>query len=80
MIQKCKFDKKRDIQRVDSTLGVNLKECIRNGVVRDTSGESFYNRQEDVDEVGRRVRDVFDVVEAEGALENARKKASENAE
>lgn len=77
MRQICKYNKKADIQPVKPGLGCDLRGAIRNGIVRDTSGIAFYNQQESTREVGSRIRDQFDVVEAQGALETMRKKASE---
>lgn len=77
MRQICKYNKKADIQPVKPGLGCDLKGAIRNGIVRDTSATAFYNQQETTDEVGSRIHDQFDVVEAQGALESMRKKAAE---
>lgn len=77
MKQICKYNKKADIQRTIPSLGSDLKGCIRNGIVRDTAISCFYNEQKETSDVGGRIYDQFDVVEAQGALEASRKKASE---
>lgn len=77
MIQICKFDKKRDICATNPTLGVDLKGAIRNHVVKDTSASVFYNQQKELDEVGYRIRDMFDCVEMQGTIRRFRQKASE---
>lgn len=80
MRQICKYRKGVDIQRVQPASGADLKGAIRNGIVRNTATECFYNEQKETSEVGSRIRDQFDVVEAQGALEHMRKKASEKPE
>lgn len=77
MKQICKFNPKADIQRVQPSSSPDLKGCIRNGIVRNTASECFYNEQKTTSDVGGRIYDQFDVVEAQGALDNMRKKASE---
>lgn len=77
MKQICKYKKGADIQRVqEPSIGSDLKGMIRNGIVRNTATECFYNEQKETSQVGSRIRDLFDVVEASGALDSM-KKASE---
>lgn len=70
MRQICKYDKMADIQEVEQpSVRDDLKGQIRNGIVRNTASECFYNEQKQTSEVGGRIRDVFDVVEASGTID-----------
>lgn len=80
MKERPKYVSGADIQPVQPYSGADLKGAIRNGVVRNTATECFYNEQKSTAEVGGRIHDQFDVVEAQGALEAMRKKASEKPE
>lgn len=80
MLQKPKYRKGADIEPVQPSSDPDLKGCIRNGIVRNTASECFYNEQKETSDVGVRVRDQFDVVEAQGTLHAMRKKASEKHE
>lgn len=76
----CKYKKGADIEPVQISDNPDLKGMIRNGVVRNTATECFYNEQKETSEVGGRIRDQFDVVEAQGTFDNMRRKATEKPE
>lgn len=77
MKQICKFNPVRDITPSNPALDLNLKQAIREGVVRDTSATAFYNMQKELGEVGARISDEFDFVEYDNALRKYRKRVED---
>lgn len=67
----------RDITPSNPALDLNLKQAIREGVVRDTSATAFYNMQKELGEVGVRISDEFDFVEYDNALRKYRKRVED---
>lgn len=77
MKQICKFNPTRDITPSNPALDLNLKQAIREGVVRDTSATAFYNMQKELSEVGGRISDEFDFIEYDNALRKYRKRVDD---
>ena len=67
MKQKCKFCKERDVREVSPHLAIDLGECLRNGTVPSGATEPVYNDIENTSDVGGRVSDVFQSIDAERA-------------
>lgn len=67
MKQKCKFCKERDVREVSPHLAIDLGECLRNGTVPSGATEPVYNDIDDTANVGGRVSDVFQSIDAERA-------------
>lgn len=68
MVTICIFDPVRDIKETVNGLSIDVFESVQTGVVMPASKESFYNALDEIDKVGKRVRDIFDVMEAQGIL------------
>lgn len=68
MVTICVFDPVRDIKETVNGLSIDVFESVQTGVVMPASKESFYNALDEIDKVGKRVRDIFDVMEAQGIL------------
>lgn len=63
MKQICKFVSGRDIVQTVPGLQVNISDSIDFHRIQDTSVPSMYNGQQDISEVGTRIREPFDVIE-----------------
>lgn len=63
MKQSCKFVSGRDIVQTVPGLQVNIPESMDYHRIQDTSVPSMYNGQQDLSEVGLRIREPFDVIE-----------------
>lgn len=73
MKQTCKFNKMSDITETVQGLAVNIPVALDYSRIKDTSVPSSYNGQKDVDEVGERVREPFDVIEYDRSYTRLRK-------
>lgn len=71
----CKFDKRRDFQKVESGLVVDLSETLKTGIVKESNGVLESNGIEDPESIVGMVRDRFDVIEADRAIRKYGKKA-----
>lgn len=69
MIQKCKFDKNRDIQETIPNLSIDLEKAVENHVVKDTGIMPEFNMIQDSDEVGAIIRDNFQAIDSRRAIE-----------
>lgn len=67
MKQKCRFNKLRDVREVAPHLAIDLGECLRNGTVPSGATEPVYNDIENTTDVGSRISDVFQSIDAERA-------------
>lgn len=67
MKQKCRFNKLRDVREVAPHLAIDLGECLRNGTVPSGATEPVYNDIENTTDVGGRITDVFQSIDAERA-------------
>lgn len=79
MKQVCKFDKARDITEVVPGLGVNIREAMNTGSIKDTSVPAMFNMQKDIAEVGSRLSEPFDVIEYDRAYTRIRKSINDKA-
>lgn len=64
MIFVCSYNPVTDLAEVVPSQSVDILEVARTGVVAPVAKESFYNALEDIRQVGKRVRDVFDALDA----------------
>lgn len=71
----CKFDPKRDYQKVESGLVVSLSETLRTGVVKESNTVLESNGIDDPERIVGRVSNRFDAIEAERAVRKYGKKA-----
>lgn len=67
----CKFDLDQDLKEVRPGMSIDIDEVVRTGVVAPVAKDSLYNALDDINKVGRRVRDIFDAYEAAGDLNAA---------
>lgn len=74
MKQICKFSSGRDIVQTVPGLHVNIPDSIDYHRIQDTSVPSMYNGQQDLSEVGTRIREPFDVIEYDRAYTRIRHK------
>lgn len=68
MICKCKYNPVTDLKQVSPGLSIDVIECLSTGTVLPAAKESFSNALDDIRKVGKRVRDVFDALEAQGMI------------
>lgn len=80
MIQVCKFNPVTDVQVVRGGQSIDVVDCIKTGTVLPAAKESLYNALDDISKVGKRVRDVFDALEAQGIISAAIKERVSNSE
>lgn len=71
MVCICKFNPVTDVKEVVSGQSISIVESIKSGTVLPTANEPLYNALDDVSKVGKRVRDVFDALEAQGMIAKA---------
>lgn len=64
----CSYNPKKDVGETVVGLSIDVFESVKTGVVMPASKESFYNALDEIEKVGRRVKDIFDVMEAQGIL------------
>lgn len=80
MIQRCRYSEPACITPTNPDLGssqAEFKQSIRRGIVKDASAHVFHNMLESTDSIGKRVSDVFDVIEYENAFRYYRRQLKE---
>ena len=55
----------------------DFKASVKNGVVVDRAGQAYYNELHEISDVGHRLEDVFDDIEAEKSIAAYRKRLEE---
>lgn len=73
MRQKCTFNKKTDISAFRPGCAPDLNLAISTGIVPDSSSENLYNSME-IEDVGHRIEDSFDVLEYDKAYSKLKSK------
>lgn len=71
MICEVFFNPVCDLKEVTPGQSIEVFECIRTGNVLPAAKESFTNALDEIEKVGKRVRDVFDALEAQGVIAKA---------
>lgn len=71
MICVCHYNPMTDLKQVSAGQSISVTECLRTGTVLPAAKESFSNALDDIQKVGKRVRDVFDALEAQGMIAKA---------
>jgi hypothetical protein len=71
----CKFDEKKDYQKVESGLAVSLSDALKTGIVKESSTALESNGIDDPEKVVGMVKNRFDAIEAERAIRKYGKKA-----
>lgn len=71
----CRFDEKKDFQKVESGLAISLSESLRTGVVKESDVILDTNGIDDPETIVGTVRNRFDAIEAERAIRKYGKKA-----
>lgn len=74
MKQICLSRKKVDIIAFQPGCAPDLNLAITSGVIPDTTSETSYNGLDDVQDIGRRVSDPFDVIEYDRAYSRLKAK------
>lgn len=79
--QECKYDSRKDAEKVKPDLGVNIDDMLQTGIVKD-SGETLDNNGiDDPELIIGRIRDAFDALDAARVIKKyGRKPAKVNAE
>lgn len=80
MIQKCNFDKVRDIQEHVPSLATDLNKAIETNTVQDTGVVADFNSIEEPNAITGRVSDAFDAIDAQRAILAAGKAAKAKAD
>lgn len=80
MIQKCNFDKVRDIQEHVPSLATDLNKAIETNTVQDTGVVADFNSIEEPNAITGRVSDAFEAVDAQRAILAAGKAAKAKAD
>lgn len=62
MLQKCTFNKERDLGVVIIGLSPDLNKMIETGTVPDSEAEIVHNQLASIEEVGCRVSDKFEAI------------------
>lgn len=75
MIQKCNFDKSRDIQEHVPSLATDLNKAIESNCVQDTGVVADFNSIEEPHAITGRVSDAFEAIDAQRAILAAGKAA-----
>lgn len=78
MRQKCTHNPLKDIQKVVPGCAPDLNAAIKTGMIPDTGVESVSNGLEELSDIGRRVREPFDVIHFDRAYAKIKSKAEEN--
>lgn len=78
MKQSCKFRSGADILETVPGLQASIPEAIDFFRIKDTSCPSSYNGQKNLDEVGSRIREPFDVIEYDRSYTRLRKYINED--
>lgn len=80
MIQKCNFDKCRDIQEHVPSLATDLNKAIETNTVQDTGVVADFNSIEEPNAITGRVSDAFEAIDAQRAILAAGKAAKSKAD
>lgn len=80
MIQKCCFDKVRDVQEHVPSLATDLNKAIETNIVQDTGVAADFNSIENPSDITGRVGDAFEAIEAQRAILAAGKAAKAKAD
>ena len=80
MIQKCNFDKVRDIQEHVPSLATDLNKAIETNTVQDTGVVADFNSIEEPSGITGRVSDAFEAIDAQRAILAAGKAAKAKAD
>lgn len=80
MIQKCNFDKVRDIQEHVPSLATDLNKAIETNTVQDTGVVADFNLIEEPSAIIGRVSDAFEAIDAQRAILAAGKEAKAKAD
>ena len=80
MIQKCNFDKVRDIQEHVPSLATDLNKAIETNTVQDTGVVADFNSIEVPSAITGRVSDAFEAIDAQRAILAAGKAAKAKAD
>lgn len=62
MIQKCKFDKTKDVGKVIKGLAPDIQSMIDSHNIPMTSADVIYNQIDDIKAVGCRINDEFEAI------------------
>lgn len=68
MIQKCIFDKVRDLQDHVPSLATDLNKAIETNTVQDTGVVADFNSIEEPNAITGRVSDAFEAIDAQRAI------------
>lgn len=68
MVCVCYFDPVTDLKEASAGQSIDVVECLSTGTVLPAAKESFSNALDDIKKVGKRVKDVFDALEAQGVI------------
>lgn len=71
-----RFNKVRDIKKVESGLAIDLTDALRTGVIPSSSSPLDSNGIDDPDNILGVVRDKFDAIDAQRAIKKYGKKAA----
>lgn len=80
MIQKCHFDKCRDVQEHVPSLATDLNKAIETNTVQDTGVVADFNCIEEPSSITGRVSDAFEAIDAQRAILAAGKAAKSKAD
>lgn len=80
MIQKCNFDKVRDIQEHVPSLATDLNKAIESNTVQDTGVVADFNSIDEPNAITGRVSDAFEAIDAQRAILAAGKAAKAKAD
>lgn len=80
MIQKCIFDKIRDIQEHVPSLATDLNKAIETNTVQDTGVVADFNSIDEPSAITGRVSDAFEAIDAQRAILAAGKAAKAKAD
>jgi hypothetical protein len=73
MKQICKYQAGADILATQSGLATSIPDAMDFGRIKDTSVPSQYNGQKNLDDVGQRIAEPFDVIEFDRTYTKIRK-------
>lgn len=80
MIQKCYFDKVRDVQEHVPSLATDLNKAIETNTVQDTGVAADFNCIDEPSAITGRVSDAFEAIDAQRAILAAGKAAKAKAD
>lgn len=80
MLQKCIFDKVRDVQEHVPSLATDLNKAIESNIVQDTGVVADFNSIDEPNSITGRVSDAFEAIDAQRAILAAGKAAKAKAD